>query len=145
MPPEMTFADFRLSKVDFSINPKFDEKTKQTTISPQLSLNHEFRPNEKELVVLIGIRQIKGNIPFYFDVQAGGLFKFNAIPDEKMLNQLGTINCPSILFPYVRETIADLTRRAGFPPLHLAPVNFIEFAKNIAEKKTAPKAKTATK
>ena len=27
-------------------------------------------------------------------------------------------------FPYVRETIADAITRAGFPPVHLAPINF---------------------
>jgi preprotein translocase subunit SecB len=29
-----------------------------------------------------------------------------------------------VLFPYVRETIADAVARAGFPPVHLAPINF---------------------
>ena len=34
------------------------------------------------------------------------------------------INCPNVLFPYLRETLADAVGRAGFPPVHLAPINF---------------------
>ncbi|MDP3298216.1 MAG: protein-export chaperone SecB [Thermodesulfovibrionia bacterium] len=40
------------------------------------------------------------------------------------------------MFPYVRETIADLTRRAGFPPLHLNPINFIQLAEKQEAKQT---------
>ena len=34
------------------------------------------------------------------------------------------IHCPNILFPYIREAIADAVSRAGFPPVHLDPINF---------------------
>jgi preprotein translocase subunit SecB len=131
----MKFADFKLLKVDFAVNQKFDTKNKEQSVSPKLSLNFEFRDSEQELVVLVGVMQKSGNIPYYFEVQAGGLFKFKSRPDEKMLKQLETINCPAIIFPYLRETIADLTRRAGFPPLHLAPINFVELSKNLPGKK----------
>ncbi len=137
MPHEMKFADLKLLKVDFSVNRTFDEKTAQTAISPEISLNHEFR--EKELVVLVGVRQIMGNIPYYFEVQAGGLFKFKDVPEEKLVKQFAIMNCPAIIFPYIRETVADLTRRAGFPPLHLSPINFVELAKNVPAKKRKQK------
>ncbi|MEN8664056.1 MAG: protein-export chaperone SecB, partial [Polycyclovorans sp.] len=31
---------------------------------------------------------------------------------------------PSLIFPFARETIADLVQRAGFPQLLLQPINF---------------------
>jgi preprotein translocase subunit SecB len=34
------------------------------------------------------------------------------------------INCPNVLFPYLRETLADAVGRAGLPTVHLAPINF---------------------
>jgi preprotein translocase subunit SecB len=40
-----------------------------------------------------------------------------------------------IISPYIRETIADLTRSAGFPPLHLNPINFVELAKQTVKEK----------
>jgi preprotein translocase subunit SecB len=34
------------------------------------------------------------------------------------------ITCPAIVYPYLRGNVADLVSRAGFPPVHLAEINF---------------------
>ncbi len=34
------------------------------------------------------------------------------------------IACPQIVYPYLRGNVADLITRAGFPPVHLAEINF---------------------
>src|SRR4030042_2183572 len=131
----MKFTDFRLIKIDFSLNPEFKIKAKKVPINPEIAIHHEFRKKQKELVVSLGIRQMTGNMPFYFEVVSAGLFRFEQIPEFVLLKQFATINCPAILFPYVIETIADLTRRSGFPPLHLNPINFIELAKKKKRKR----------
>ena len=61
----------------------------------------------------------------YFLVEAAqaGIFQIRNVPDADLDPILG-IACANILFPYARETVADLIARAGFPPIHLAPVNF---------------------
>ena len=135
MQHKMKFTDFRLIKIDFSLNPEFKIKAKKVPINPEIAIHHEFRKKQKELVVSLGIRQMTGNMPFYFEVVSAGLFRFEQIPESVLLKQFATINCPAILFPYVRETIADLTRRSGFPPLHLNPINFIELAKKKKRKR----------
>ena len=132
----MKFVNFALLKVNFSLNQEYKEDSADTVVAPDISIRHEFREKDKQLIVILGLRQIKGNIPYRFEIESGGIFQFENIPDEKMLKQLATINCPAILFPYVRETIADLTRRAGFPPLHLNPINFIQLAKEQEAKQT---------
>jgi preprotein translocase subunit SecB len=49
------------------------------------------------------------------------------------------IHCPTVLFPYVRETIADATQRAGYPPVHLHPINFEAlYAQQLAQQQSAP-------
>lgn len=60
---------------------------------------------------------------FLVEVTQSAIFQIRNVPDSEMNPVLG-IACPTILFPYVRETIADMVMRAGFPPVHLAPVNF---------------------
>jgi preprotein translocase subunit SecB len=55
-------------------------------------------------------------------VQAGIFQVRNIQPDD--LKPLLGIACPTILFPYLRETISDLVMRGGFPPVLLAPVSF---------------------
>jgi preprotein translocase subunit SecB len=32
--------------------------------------------------------------------------------------------CPQIVYPYLRGNVADAVQRAGFPPVHLAEINF---------------------
>ena len=126
---KMKFKEFAILKLTFHINDEFITDNPDASIVPEILMHHEFRQEEKQLIVVLGLRQLTGNIPYHFEIKAGSVFQFDGVPDEKILKQFATINCPAIIFPYIRETIADLTRRAGFPPLHLDPVNFIELAK----------------
>jgi len=61
----------------------------------------------------------------YFLVEAAqaGIFQIRNLPDTDLEAILG-VACANIVFPYLRESIAELIGRAGFPPIHLAPVNF---------------------
>ena len=34
------------------------------------------------------------------------------------------IECPRVLFPFLRRVIADATRDGGFPPLLVEPIDF---------------------
>lgn len=67
----------------------------------------------------------KKSQPFTFNIATMGLFNFQKIPQKAELERVANINCASIIFPYIRESIADLARRAGIPSFHLDPVNFI--------------------
>ena len=60
---------------------------------------------------------------FIAEVQQAGLFRMQGIPEEQMERLMG-VNCPTILFPYAREAIANLVARGGFQQLLLDPVNF---------------------
>ena len=62
------------------------------------------------------------NEDFAEAVQAG-IFQMRNVPADD-LRPLLAIACPTILFPYLRETISDLVIRGGFPPVLLAPVSF---------------------
>ena len=53
----------------------------------------------------------------------GGVFQIESVPREA-LEPFLLVNCPSMLFPFLRRIIADLTREGGFPPLFLDPIDF---------------------
>ena len=53
----------------------------------------------------------------------GGVFQIDSVPREA-LEPFLLVNCPSMLFPFLRRIIADLTREGGFPPLFLDPIDF---------------------
>ena len=60
---------------------------------------------------------------FLAEVVQAGIFQMRNVPADDLKPLLG-IACPTILFPYLRETISDLIVRGGFPPVLLAPVSF---------------------
>ena len=60
---------------------------------------------------------------FLAEATQAGIFTVRGIA-KKDLDPLLGIGCPTIIYPYVRETISDLVIRGGFPPVLLAPVSF---------------------
>jgi preprotein translocase subunit SecB len=52
-----------------------------------------------------------------------GLFRIKNIP-EPALEPFLLINCPTLIFPFLRRLVADITREGGFPPLLLDPIDF---------------------
>jgi len=60
---------------------------------------------------------------FLAECKQGGIFEIRNIPEDQMGAIMG-IACPQIVYPYLRGNMADLITRAGFPPVHLAEINF---------------------
>jgi len=60
---------------------------------------------------------------FLVEVKQGGIFEVRNLPEDQMGPILG-IACPQIVYPYLRGNVADLIQRGGFPPVHLAEINF---------------------
>ena len=67
--------------------------------------------------------KVKGKIAFLVEAKQAGIFDILNVPNEQLDPLLG-IACPTITFPYLRSNIADIVTRAGFPPIHLAEINF---------------------
>ena len=61
-----------------------------------------------------------------------GLFRLRNVP-QNMLQPVLFVDCPTILFPFLRRVLADVTRDGGFPPLMLDPIDFGRlYAQNLA-------------
>jgi preprotein translocase subunit SecB len=67
--------------------------------------------------------KVKDKVAFLVEGKQAGIFEVRNIPDEQLDPLLG-IGCPNIVYPYLRANIADIITRAGFPPVHLAEINF---------------------
>ena len=77
-----------------------------------------------EVVVTVTVTAKAGERTcFLVEAAQAGIFQIRNVPEAEVNPILG-IACSNILFPYARETVSDLITRAGFPPIHLAPVNF---------------------
>ena len=73
---------------------------------------------------------------FLIEVQQAGLFNIGGFDDEQHKYLLGS-QCMSILFPFAREVVSDLSVRGGFPALTLSPVSFDVLYQKHLQKKQA--------
>jgi len=67
--------------------------------------------------------KIQDRTVFLCECKQAGIFEIRNIPEEQMGGVVG-IACPQIVYPYLRGNVADLIQRGGFPPVHLAEINF---------------------
>ena len=63
---------------------------------------------------------------FLIELKQSGIFAVKGFEGEHFDHLMGSF-CPSVLFPYAREAVSEVSVRGGFPPLYLAPVNFDAF------------------
>lgn len=139
---ELKFKIASIKQVEshFALNPDFKpEKDKPIEIGYGINVSIEKR--DKRVYVVVSIVSDKKPQPFTFNIATAGWFNFNKLPQKQELEKVAHINCASIIFPYIRESLADLTRRAGLLPFHIDPVNFI----NIYEQQKKAQTEGATK
>ena len=67
--------------------------------------------------------KIQDKTVFLVECQQAGIFEIRNIPEDQMGGIIG-VACPQIVYPYLRGNVADLIQRGGFPPVHLAEINF---------------------
>ena len=123
MAANFTITDIRLFNVQYSVAP-VEGKTQEAAV--QVNFNFEsFHDEQKRLFRTVLGTQIRGETaPYSLDVQFIGTFMLDAAPDQQEEERLVSIVFPTILFPYLRECVSDITKRAGHSPLYIQPVNF---------------------
>ncbi|SIR64104.1 protein-export chaperone SecB [Pseudacidovorax sp. RU35E] len=67
--------------------------------------------------------KIEDRTVFLVEAKQAGIFEIRNLPEDQMGPILG-IACPQIVYPYLRGNVADTIQRGGFPPVHLAEINF---------------------
>lgn len=82
----------------------------------QYDVNTKFKVSSKN--------KSTGETLFLMELDYGGIFHVEGVADEQ-LHPFLLIECPRLLFPYVRRIISDVTRDGGFPPLNIDSVDFL--------------------
>ncbi|MFV0384997.1 protein-export chaperone SecB [Paracoccus sp. (in: a-proteobacteria)] len=101
----------------------------QPEISVQVSLDARKRGTEHQYEVITKFRvsssnKADGQTLFLTELDYGGVFHVEGVPDDQ-LHPFLMIECPRMLFPFVRRIIFDVTRDGGFPPFNMEPVDFV--------------------
>lgn len=131
---------------DLSLENPGAPQSFQLTEAPQVEIGLRTRTDQiqqdvYESVLTVTVTAKTGDKTlFLIEVSQAGIFGIRGVtPDQ--LQPVIAIHCPTVLFPYARETIADATTRAGFPPVHLAPINFeVLYQQQLAQAQAQPAA-----
>jgi len=123
------FAIQRMYLKDLSLEiphaPQIFLETKQPTVEVGLDVTgQQVAEGIYESSVTVTVTTKVGDkTAFLIEAKQGGIFEIRNVPDEQM-DLLMNVVCPNIIYPYLRSNVADAVQRTGFPPIHLAEINF---------------------
>lgn len=117
----------------------------QPDIQVAVSMDARKRPVDHQYDVITKYRvtsknKVNGDVLFLMEVDYGGIFHVEGVADEQ-LHPFLLIECPRLMFPYVRRIISDVTRDGGFPPLNIDAVDFVAlYRQEVARRAEAQRA-----
>jgi preprotein translocase subunit SecB len=117
----------------------------QPDIQVQVSLDGRKRSVENQYDVTckfnVTSKNKGGGEPlFVLELEYGGIFLIENVPEEQ-LHPFLMIECPRMLFPFIRRIISDVSRDGGFPPLNIDNVDFVQlYRQTIQQRAEAQKA-----
>lgn len=123
------FAIQRMYLKDLSLEipnaPRVFLETAQPAVEIQLDVSGEPLVDGiyESCVTVTVTTKVGDKTAFLVEAKQGGIFEIRNVPQEQMPLLLNVV-CPNIVYPYLRSNVADVIQRAGFPPIHLAEINF---------------------
>lgn len=117
----------------------------QPDIQVQVNLDAKKRSAENQYEVITKLKvssknKANGEPLFLLELEYGGIFQVENVPEEQLHPYL-LIECPRMLFPYLRRIVSDVTRDGGFPPLNLENIDFLAlYRQELARRAEAEKA-----
>ena len=88
--------------------------------------------NQYEVTVKLNVKSVSktNQAPlFVLELEYGGIFQVSGVQEDQLHPYL-LIECPRMLFPFMRRIVSDVTRDGGFPPLNLEYIDFVQLYKN---------------
>ena len=110
-------------------------------ISVQVNLDVKKRPVENQFEVIIKAAissktKEKGEPMFLLELEYGGIFHIENLPEDQLHPYL-MIECPRMIFPFLRRIVSDITRDGGFPPVNLEPIDFVALYRSEIQRRSA--------
>ena len=128
---DLSFENILAQKgVDGELNPE---------IQVNVNIDAKKRTTDKQFDVVVKLRvdsksKNTNNMLFVLELDYGGVFQIENIPDDQLHPYL-LIECPRMLFPFLRRIVSDITRDGGFPPLNLENIDFLKLYRQEIERR----------
>ncbi len=119
----------------------------QPDVQVQVNLDAKKRSveNQYESSIKLNVTsKAKGSdtVLFALEIDYVGIFDIQDVPEEQ-LHPFLLIECPRMIFPFLRRIVSDVTRDGGFPPLNLENIDFVSLYRNEIARRQAADATTA--
>jgi len=116
----------------------------QPDIQVEVNLDARKRSQDNQFDVPITLKITSTNTAtketiFLLEIEYSGIFLVENVPDEQ-LHPFLLIECPRMLFPFLRRIVSDITRDGGFPPLNLDNIDFLGLYQQELARRTAQEA-----
>ena len=101
----------------------------QLETEPSVEMNIDVKgtkldDNLYEVVLTITCKGNSGDVPlFVAELSYASLVNLKSVPDEQ-IQRLLVVDCPTLMFPFARNVIAEVTRDGGYPPILMQIVDF---------------------
>lgn len=114
-----------------------------TQVAVSLDARKRTQDNQYEVFAKFKVtskNRLNNEALFLVELEYGGVFQIEGVPDEQ-LHPFLLIECPRLLFPFIRRIISDVTRDGGFPALNIDSVDFLAlYRQELARRAEAQKA-----
>ena len=77
-------------------------------------------------LVLLLEAAVKKEKVFLIELSYAGIFMFQNLATTNQNKRISFVDCPNIMFPYIRQILFNITQNSGFPPLTLDHIDFSE-------------------
>ena len=114
---------------DLSVESPNSPAVFQWQVQPQVDVQFNINVNNiseevHEVILKVSVEARSENgAHFVVDLSYAGLIGLRNLPQDAVGPFL-LIEAPRLLFPFVRQVIADAVQQTGFPPLLLEPIDF---------------------
>ncbi len=117
------------------------QQKKEPAVEVNLQLNNK-KIDDDHWEVLIQITakistKDDDKVMFILEIEHAGVFLLKNIPEEHIQMILG-VDCPTLLFPFTRQIVSQVSTDGGFAPFLMEPVNFMALYQNAQKKKEEP-------
>jgi preprotein translocase subunit SecB len=76
----------------------------------------------------------ENKVLFILEIEHAAVFMLRSIPAEHIQMLLG-VDCPTLLFPFTRQIVSQVSTDGGYIPFLMEPVNFMALYQNAQKKK----------
>ena len=143
-PPKMSILAQFIRDLSFEniLSQKGVSGEVQPDVQVQVNLDAKKRTadNQYEVVMKLKIEskaKSTGDMLFLMELDYAGVFSIENVPEDQ-LHPFLLIECPRMLFPFVRRIVSDVSRDGGVPPLNLETIDFLALYRNeIARRQAA--------